>query len=234
MQGQILSVAVTSNQGLILGDDGRRYTFTPRNWRDSSVKAVTGMRVEFMGEGAFAANVYAIREAFNATVQRPYQTVSPTSFVPGVPANTQQKARTTQFNPSPPPMPERPPPAAPTSRRIAATPEARAEARQIRKTVGLLCFLGAIGVFIAHCYIGTRMTAGTVLFSLFLLITLPIQYVLYPIYFVVAIVVLCMGDNRINRSAHAIHLLREHGLFPNKMCKDECPHTTRIKHRSAA
>ena len=167
MQGQILSVAVTSNQGLILGDDGRRYTFTPRNWRDSSVKAMTGMRVEFMGEGAFAANVYAIREAFNATVQRPYQTVSPTSFVPGVPANTQQKARTTQFNPSPPPMPERPPPAAPTSRRIAATPEARAEARQIRKTVGLLCFLGAIGVFIAHCYIGTRMTAGTVSFPFF-------------------------------------------------------------------
>ncbi len=57
MQGSILSAAMTSNQGVILGDDGVRYTFTPAGWQDSSTKAVVGMRVSFEAQGGNAVGV---------------------------------------------------------------------------------------------------------------------------------------------------------------------------------
>lgn len=57
MQGSILSAAMTSNQGVILGDDGVRYTFTPAGWLDSSTKAVVGMRVSFEAQGGNAVGV---------------------------------------------------------------------------------------------------------------------------------------------------------------------------------
>lgn len=63
MQGQILGASVTSNQGLILGDDGARYTFVPGGWHDASVKAEAGMRVEFSPQGAAAVDVLVIQAA---------------------------------------------------------------------------------------------------------------------------------------------------------------------------
>ena len=57
MQGSILSAAMTSNQGVILGEDGVRYTFTPTGWRDGSTKAVTGMRVSFEAQGPNAVGI---------------------------------------------------------------------------------------------------------------------------------------------------------------------------------
>ena len=63
MQGQIIDAAVASNQGMILGDDGARYTFNSGGWRDASVKAVAGMRVEFSPQGPMAMEVVVIRAA---------------------------------------------------------------------------------------------------------------------------------------------------------------------------
>ena len=60
MQGQILSAAVTSNQGVILGDDGARYTFMPEAWRDPSVRAWVGMRVTFEARGIHVEEVYPL------------------------------------------------------------------------------------------------------------------------------------------------------------------------------
>ena len=57
MQGSILSAAMSSNQGVILGEDGVRYTFTPAGWLDSSTKAEVGMRVSFDAQGQNAVGI---------------------------------------------------------------------------------------------------------------------------------------------------------------------------------
>ena len=53
-------MASTGNQGVILGDDGGRYTFTPAGWRDPSVRAVAGMRVDFEARDAHAVSIYPV------------------------------------------------------------------------------------------------------------------------------------------------------------------------------
>ena len=60
MQGSILSMPSASNQGIILGDDGIRYTFTALGWRDQTVKAVPGMKVNFDLRGTHAVGVYPL------------------------------------------------------------------------------------------------------------------------------------------------------------------------------
>ena len=55
MLGVILSVG--SAQGLILGDDGVRYTFTPLGWSDDSVSPQSGMRVTFEPRGSQAGGI---------------------------------------------------------------------------------------------------------------------------------------------------------------------------------
>ena len=57
MRGSIRSVASASSQGVILGDDGSRYTFTIQGWRDESSPAVEGMVVEFENRGTRATGV---------------------------------------------------------------------------------------------------------------------------------------------------------------------------------
>ncbi len=60
MQGSILSVGSTGNQGIILGDDGTRYTFIPGGWMDGSVQATAGMNVDFQPVGSQAASIRVV------------------------------------------------------------------------------------------------------------------------------------------------------------------------------
>ena len=58
MQGVILSAGTA--QGLILGDDGVRYTFTPLGWQDEGASPQPGMRVDFEVRGSQAVGVYPV------------------------------------------------------------------------------------------------------------------------------------------------------------------------------
>ena len=58
MQGSVLNVGAF--QGLILGDDGVRYTFTYAEWRDSNVPLQIGVRVVFEVRGSYAVNIYPV------------------------------------------------------------------------------------------------------------------------------------------------------------------------------
>ena len=60
MQGTIMSVAGQGGQGIILGDDGTRYTYTPMGWRDQTVGAWPGMKVDFEIRGAHAVGIYPL------------------------------------------------------------------------------------------------------------------------------------------------------------------------------
>ena len=57
-QGQVLGVS--GDGGVILGDDGVRYTFTSGDWRDFSAAAASGMRVEFSGAAPYATEVVVL------------------------------------------------------------------------------------------------------------------------------------------------------------------------------
>ena len=57
-QGTVLSSGRA--QGIILGDDGVRYTFTPLGWQDQSAAPVVGMRVEFEARGSQAVDINPI------------------------------------------------------------------------------------------------------------------------------------------------------------------------------
>ncbi len=60
MQGILLSAG--GSQGIVLGDDGVRYAFTPLGWRDASVQPAVGMRVDFEVRGQHAVGVYPISD----------------------------------------------------------------------------------------------------------------------------------------------------------------------------
>ena len=55
INGTILSAGRA--QGIILGDDGNRYTFTPSGWRDRKMGPTAGMRVEFEAHGSEAVGI---------------------------------------------------------------------------------------------------------------------------------------------------------------------------------
>ena len=168
MQGQILSVAVTNNQGLILGDDGMTLHFHATKLAgqlsESHDRDESGVhrRRSVRGETRTLSARRLTRRS-SAPIRPFHQLHSCPECLRILNRRLGRLNSVRALRQCPSDLiPRRPRPAV-----IAATPEARAEARQIRKTVGLLCFLGVIGVFIAHCYIGTRMTAGTVLLFVF-------------------------------------------------------------------
>ena len=133
MQGTILSVASQGGQGLILGDDGVRYTYTPLGWRDASMGVVQGMRVDFEVRGAHAVGIYPAPGAAAPPVQ-PQQPVQHQSTFPAAPAPPVQPQQPVQHQPTfpaapaPPVQPQQPvhpPPAYPS----APTPTAPAPPR---------------------------------------------------------------------------------------------------------
>ena len=131
MKGSILSVASTSSQGVILGDDGVQYSFTPFGWRDSTVSAAPGMVVDFEIRGSHAVGIYSIPgqtplvqppSAGPATPspvapQQPVQSPPSGPATPG-PVMTQQPVQPPPSGPAAPPAtpssPSQPPPAVPT------------------------------------------------------------------------------------------------------------------------
>ncbi len=57
MQGQILDYSIQTNEGVISGEDGSRYTFAGSAWSDST-PPTRGMRVDFEVQGTDAVGVY--------------------------------------------------------------------------------------------------------------------------------------------------------------------------------
>ena len=57
MQGTILNFSIQSNEGIITGDDGTRYTFIGAEWGETSLPT-RGMRVDFDVRGSVAVGIY--------------------------------------------------------------------------------------------------------------------------------------------------------------------------------
>ena len=135
MKGTVQDVAPQGGQGLILGDDGVRYTYTPLGWRDSTVSAAPGMSVDFEARGSHAVGIYPMPGQTPMSGQippvqppsygsptpghtMPQQPVPPLPTVPATPVNPvppPQPVPATPANPVPPPQPVPPPPAVPAT-----------------------------------------------------------------------------------------------------------------------
>ena len=57
MKGALLDFNIPKNEGLISGDDNRRYTFPGSEWREAEAPR-RGMRVDFEGQGSAASGVF--------------------------------------------------------------------------------------------------------------------------------------------------------------------------------
>lgn len=62
MRGQVLGVDTRSGDGLIAGDDGRRYTFAPSDWAHRGEPSI-GVAVDFEPEGRGARNIFPLLPA---------------------------------------------------------------------------------------------------------------------------------------------------------------------------
>ena len=91
MKGTILSAASASSQGVIQGEDGIQYTFTPFGWRDSTVAPAPGMAVDFEVRGSHAVGIYPLPGAAPTTYVSPPaqppapQPIPPQQFPPPTP-----------------------------------------------------------------------------------------------------------------------------------------------------
>lgn len=63
MRGSVLSFDPNRSEGLILADDGNRFTFTEPNWSDKSSRPVAGLSVDFVTDGGSARDIFVIRQA---------------------------------------------------------------------------------------------------------------------------------------------------------------------------
>jgi hypothetical protein len=91
MQGQVLE-ASAAKSGMILGDDGNRYTFTGVDWRTADAPAA-GMRVDFVpGDGGAAREIFPLPGSGTAapTMAIPVMQVPPPSYPPRPPQNSSQ------------------------------------------------------------------------------------------------------------------------------------------------
>jgi phage shock protein PspC (stress-responsive transcriptional regulator) len=73
MRGRILECIVSSNQGLIAGDDGLRYTFAGAEWKTASVLPQSGTPVDFVAAGDMATAVYVFAPAGVGSRDDPYR-----------------------------------------------------------------------------------------------------------------------------------------------------------------
>jgi hypothetical protein len=63
MTGKVLGFDVKSNKGVISSDDGKRYSFTKNDWKESSLPQKE-MRVDFdISDGDIATDIYIIRDS---------------------------------------------------------------------------------------------------------------------------------------------------------------------------
>jgi phage shock protein PspC (stress-responsive transcriptional regulator) len=73
MRGRILDFTITTNQGLIAGDDGLRYTFIGAEWKTAAVLPKSGTPVDFVASGDTATEVYVFAHAGAGTADDPYR-----------------------------------------------------------------------------------------------------------------------------------------------------------------
>jgi TM2 domain-containing membrane protein YozV len=59
MRGQVLGVDTRTGDGMVAGDDGRRYSFTPRDWAHRGEPAI-GMYVDFDVEQNRALSIFPV------------------------------------------------------------------------------------------------------------------------------------------------------------------------------
>ncbi|HKR24660.1 MAG TPA: TM2 domain-containing protein [Allosphingosinicella sp.] len=59
MRGQVLGVDTRTGDGMVSGDDGRRYSFTPADWAHRGEPAV-GMYVDFEAEESRALSIFPV------------------------------------------------------------------------------------------------------------------------------------------------------------------------------
>lgn len=132
MQGSILQAASTGGQGLILGDDGIHYTFTPTGWQGDPTQAMVGMRVDFEERGTHAVAIYPVPGATPVPPSQPIYQPPPAAQIqppppvlspppppvqpvappqPPYPSTYAPPAQTPANHPAPPPYtPSQPPP----------------------------------------------------------------------------------------------------------------------------
>ena len=60
MKGIVLDFDITTDQGLISGEDGKRYIFTSQDWQDKTVFPQARLTVDFVIEGQKALSIYSI------------------------------------------------------------------------------------------------------------------------------------------------------------------------------
>ena len=83
MRGVILSAGTA--QGIIIGDDGRRYTFTLTEWRDEDVNPGVGIRVDFTDQWPHAEGVRLAPRAAPADTARESRAVDMEGTVVSIP-----------------------------------------------------------------------------------------------------------------------------------------------------
>jgi TM2 domain-containing membrane protein YozV len=59
MRGQVLGVDTRTGDGIVTGDDGRRYSFRPKDWADRGEPAV-GMYVDFESDESRALSIFRV------------------------------------------------------------------------------------------------------------------------------------------------------------------------------
>ncbi len=83
MRGQVLGVDTRTGEGLVAGDDGKRYRFTPEDWAQRGEPAI-GIKVDFEHDGDRALSVFPLPDPAGP---RPVATTP----VPRVHANDRNK-----------------------------------------------------------------------------------------------------------------------------------------------
>jgi TM2 domain-containing membrane protein YozV len=66
MRGQVLGVDTRTGDGIVTGDDGRRYSFRPADWADRGEPAV-GMWVDFEANQSRALSIFPVPGTAPAT-----------------------------------------------------------------------------------------------------------------------------------------------------------------------
>jgi TM2 domain-containing membrane protein YozV len=72
MKGRVLDFIIQTNSGIISGDDGRRYSFSGAEWRET-MPPRRGMLVDFDASEGLASAVYRIAEAGEPSRGMPYR-----------------------------------------------------------------------------------------------------------------------------------------------------------------
>ena len=192
-EGQILNVAATRNQGIILGDDGLRYTFTVRDWGDNSVRAVPGMRVAYTAQDGFATDVRITQAAPNTASS---QNASVDVTTPAHAAARSQPASTPSSGSIL--APRGAAPGKKSHRFVTPTLE-----QKDKNVYALLLFLGVLGMAFAFYYIGSRERLVFMILAIVCVLVFPIYLLTWPFYVLGGIIWLLSSEERFDKFVHA-------------------------------